>query len=346
MTEALKVTIKKKKNELTTAVVILNWNGKTLLEKFLPSIVRYSEGATVYVVDNASTDDSIAYISETFPSVHIIRNTSNGGYAKGYNDALAQLSEDIFVLLNSDIEVTENWLPPVLEAFKTDDQLVAAQPKILDVNQKTHFEYAGAGGGFIDKLGYPYCRGRIFNTIEKDLGQYNDNANIFWATGACLFVTRHAFASVKGFDEDFFAHQEEIDLCWRLQSKGGRIKYIGNSTVFHLGGATLEAANPRKTFYNFRNTLFVLLKNVNGCQVYWLIFLRLLLDGLAAIQFLFQGKIKHLFAIFTAHISFYRHFPKFIKKRKLWKSNIQYYSINSVVWSYYIRGKKTSTALP
>ena len=330
---------------MTVAVVILNWNGKALLEQFLPSVVQYSQEATIYVADNASTDDSLAFVSDNFPTVRIIRNTSNGGYAKGYNDALATLSEDIFVLLNSDVEVTKNWLAPMLAAFKADNQLVAAQPKILDFKKKTHFEYAGAAGGFIDKLGYPYCRGRVFNAIEEDLGQYNDTTTIFWATGACLFVTRHAFAAVQGFDEDFFAHQEEIDLCWRLQSKGGIIMYVGASTVFHVGGATLGAANPKKTFYNFRNTLFLLLKNVAGPGVWGIIVLRMLLDGLAGIQFLFQGKVTHVFAIFTAHLSFYRKLPKFLKKRKIWKSRVRYYTLNSLVWSHYIRGKKTSITL-
>ena len=229
---------------MTTAVVILNWNGKALLEQFLPSVVQYSKGATVYVADNASTDDSISFVSRAFPSVKIIRNTENGGYAKGYNDALALLTEDIFVLLNSDVEVTEHWLEPILSEFKKDDQLVAAQPKILDYKDKSKFEYAG----------------RIFSTIEEDAGQYDDIRPIFWATGACLFITSHAFKQVNGFDEDFFAHQEEIDLCWRLQSLGGTIKYIGASKVYHVGGATLGAANPQKTFYNFRNTFLALVK--------------------------------------------------------------------------------------
>ncbi|MFT7627904.1 MAG: GT2 family glycosyltransferase, partial [Ulvibacter sp.] len=217
---------------MNVAVVILNWNGKKLLQQFLPSVVKYSKEATVYVADNASTDDSISFISENFPTVKIIKNKSNGGYAKGYNDALRSLSEDIFVLVNSDVEVTENWLGPVLNEFKNDAKLVSAQPKILDFNNKDYFEYAGAAGGFIDKYGYPFCRGRIFDTLEKDEGQFDDVKEIFWATGACLFIRKSAFQEVDGFDEDFFAHQEEIDLCWRLLSKGGTIKYVGASSVF------------------------------------------------------------------------------------------------------------------
>ncbi|MEL6812617.1 MAG: glycosyltransferase family 2 protein, partial [Bacteroidota bacterium] len=253
---------------MSIAIVILNWNGRTLLEQFLPSVVRFSEGATIYVADNASSDTSVNFLRENYPGIKIIQNKTNGGYAKGYNDALRELSEDLFVLLNSDVEVSKDWLLPVLLEFNRDQELVAAQPKILDFKNKSLFEYAGAAGGYMDKLGYPYCRGRIFNTLEKDEGQYDDITPIFWASGACLFVKRSAFWEAGGFDEDFFAHQEEIDLCWRLQAKGGTIKYIGSSKVFHVGGATLTAADPKKTFFNFRNTLLTLIKNVKGTRVW------------------------------------------------------------------------------
>ena len=325
---------------MTVAVVILNWNGKALLEQFLPSVVRYSQGATVYVADNASTDDSIAFVSKNFPTVQIIRNTENGGYAKGYNDALAQLSEDIFVLLNSDVEVTENWIQPILSEFKKDATLVAAQPKILDFKNKTKFEYAGAAGGFIDKLGYPYCRGRIFSTLENDRGQYNNVQKIFWASGACLFVSSTAFKQVHGFDEDFFAHQEEIDLCWRMQQLGGVIKHVGQSAVYHVGGATLGAANPQKTFYNFRNTLLALVKNVKGSHVWWLIFQRMVWDGVAGIQFLMQGKFSHFFAILRAHYSFYGLLPRFLEKRKKWAAKNKYYKVSSIVREYFFKRNK------
>ena len=318
------------------AIVILNWNGKQLLEQFLPSVVKFSEEANIYVADNASIDDSVAFVTENFPGVIVIQNKTNGGYAKGYNDALSGLTEDLFVLLNSDIEVTAHWLAPIISAFEEDTSLVAAQPKILDYNNRSYFEYAGAGGGFIDALGYPYCRGRIFNTVEKDEGQYNDTIPIFWATGACLFVKKASFLEIGGFDEDLFTHQEEIDLCWRLQAKGGVIKYIGASSVYHIGGATLAAANPKKTFYNFRNSLLVLLKNVKGVKVWGLLFLRLILDGLAAFQFLFQGKTKHFVAVFKAHIGFYSLLPKFLKKRKLIASSFHYFTRKSVVWDYFI----------
>jgi len=322
------------------AIVILNWNGKQLLETFLPSVLSFSKEATVYVADNASTDDSVSFLTENFPEVNIIQNKTNGGYAKGYNEALKNLEEDILVLLNSDVEVTQNWLSPITEAFKTTPNLVAAQPKILDYKNKDYFEYAGAAGGYIDKLGYPFCRGRIFNTIEKDTGQYNDEKTIFWASGACLFIKKDAFEKANGFDEDFFAHQEEIDLCWRLQSNGGVIKYIGTSKVYHVGGATLATENPKKTFYNFRNTLLMLLKNIKGPKVFFILLIRMLLDGLAAIQFLIQGKFKHIGAIFKAHLSFYTLFYTFLKKRKLYASNFEYFNKKSVVWSYFARNKR------
>ena len=330
---------------MNLAIVILNYNGKALLEQFLPSVLEYSQQATVYVADNASTDGSVAYIKKHFSKVQLIINTQNGGYAKGYNDALAHLKEDVFVLLNSDVEVTQGWLTPIIEAFKATSNLVAVQPKILDFKNKDYFEYAGAGGGYIDALGYPYCRGRIFNTLEKDTGQYNDTRQIFWASGACLALKKEAFVKAKGFDEDLFAHQEEIDLCWRMQQQGGIIHYIEGSTVYHLGGATLAVENPKKTFYNFRNSLLVMLKNNNHAAVWAILFTRMLLDALAAWQFLVSGKPSHFFAVFKAHLSFYTLAPKFIKKRNKHAKKIGYYQIKSIVWMYFIRKKTTFIAL-
>lgn len=322
------------------AVVILNWNGKDLLEKFLPSVVEHSAGATIYVADNASTDNSVSYISEIFPTVKIIENKVNGGYSKGYNDALKNLTEDIFVLLNSDVEVTQNWLQPIVLEFKKNPSVTAAQPKVLDYKNKDYFEYAGAAGGFLDKYGYPFCRGRIFNNLEKDLGQYNYVAEIFWASGACLFVKAEAYWQVGGLDEDYFAHQEEIDLCWRLQSRGGKILFVGDSKVYHVGGATLDAINPQKTFYNFRNSLLNLFKNVDGAKVYFTILVRFVLDGVAGIQFLIKGKPKHCLAIIKAHLSFYGLVPKFISKRRKFASKIQYYKIKSIVFQHFIKNKR------
>lgn len=324
---------------MNVAVVILNWNGKQLLKQFLPSVMAYSKEANIYVADNASTDDSVAFVAEAFPSITIIQNKTNGGYSKGYNDALLGLSEELLVLLNSDVEVTEGWLEPIISAFKEDPKLVAAQPKILDYKNKDYFEYAGAAGGFIDALGYPYCRGRVFNKIEKDQGQYNDTIPIFWATGACLFVRNTAFWDAGSFDEDLFTHQEEIDLCWRLQAKGGIVKYIGTSTVYHVGGATMASAIPKKTYYNFRNSLLVLLKNAKGANVWVLLLLRLILDGLAGLQFLFQGKIAHCIAVIRAHFGFYRLFLKFLNKRRLYASNLPYFTVYSIVWRYFVLKK-------
>ena len=327
---------------MNVAVVILNWNGKKLLEQFLPSVISCSEKeATIYIADNASTDDSVSFVKNNFPFIKIIQNKTNGGYAKGYNDALEGLTEELFVLLNSDILVSKNWLTPIISEFKKDKNLVAAQPKILDYNNKSYFEYAGAGGGYIDRLGYPYCRGRIFNTLEKDKGQYDDITSIFWASGACFFVRKRAYKEIDGLDEIFFTHQEEIDLCWRLQLKGGTIKYIGKSTVYHIGGATLSSYNSKKTFYNFRNSLLMLLKNVGSSKIYLLLIIRLILDGLVGLQFLIQGKWKHSLAIIKAHFSFYRLIPTYLKKRNNNKTQFKYYHIKSIVWNYFIRKNRT-----
>ena len=321
------------------AVVILNWNGKALLEQFLPSVIDYSKDATIYVADNASTDNSVAFVKDQFPNVKIIENKINGGYAKGYNDALRFVDEDIFCLLNSDIEVTPNWLDPILDTFNTETETAIIQPKILDYKDKTKFEYAGAAGGFIDKYGYPYCRGRIFNTIETDTNQY-PNSNIFWASGACFFIRKQVFNQLNGFDESFFAHQEEIDLCWRAFNLNYKAKYVSESTVFHVGGATLNATNPKKTYLNFRNSLFNITKNASG-YLFSLIFTRLVLDGIAGIQFLFQLKIKHFFAILKAHFSFYFNLKKLLKQRKNLPQQKGYFSVKSIVYSYFIK-KKTN----
>ena len=321
------------------AVVILNWNGEKLLEQFLPSIVQYSQEADIYVADNASTDDSVSYLKSFFPTIKIIQNESNLGFAEGYNEALKQVDSDIFALVNSDIEVTENWLKPIIETFENEAKTAIIQPKLLDFKRKEYFEYAGAAGGFIDKFGYAYCRGRIFETLEKDNGQYDDNCEIFWASGACFFIRSSVFNELKGFDADFFAHQEEIDLCWRGFNKGYQTKYISQSVVYHVGGATLQQGNPKKTFLNFRNSLLMLLKNLPEKQLFPVIFTRFILDGIAGIQFLFQGKFNHFTAILKAHSSFYSLFFVHYKKRSVFQSE-KYYKIKSVVFQYYAKGGK------
>lgn len=320
------------------AIIILNWNGKDLLQKFLPSVVAHSQEASIYLADNASTDDSVAFVKANFPSINIIQNTSNGGYAKGYNDALKRIDAEFYCLLNSDVEVTADWLPPIIDTFKREKNTAIIQPKLLDYTTKVHFEYAGAAGGFIDKYAYPYCRGRIFNTIEKDLGQYGD-ASIFWASGACLFIRRTVFKELGGFDEAFFAHMEEIDLCWRAFNLGYDRKYVSTSTVYHVGGATLNTTNPKKTYLNFRNSLFTLTKNASG-NLLLLILTRLILDGLAAVKFLMELKLAHIFALLSAHFSFYGHLPSLLKQRKELEQHPDYYQTSSIVWAYYAKKRK------
>lgn len=313
-----------------------------MLEQFLPEIIRYSptEYTDIYVADNASTDDSIAFIKKNFVTIKIIQNTENWGFAKGYNLALNNLKADIFALVNSDIEVTPNWLEPIYNHFNENTSTAIIQPKILDFKKKTHFEYAGAAGGYIDKLGYPYCRGRIFNTLEKDNGQYDDTASIFWATGACLFIRSDVFRELGGFDTDFYAHQEEIDLCWRAKNLGYQIMYVGTSTVFHVGGATLDNFHWKKTFLNFRNSLYSITKNAPNNYLL-IIFQRLVLDGIAGIKFIFEGKPIHTLAIIKAHFSFYANFFRMKKKRKYTSQKRKdYFSEKSIVLNYFLKGKK------
>jgi GT2 family glycosyltransferase len=321
---------------MKVAVVILNWNGKQLLEQFLPSVVQYSKEATVYVADNASTDDSVAFVKDQFPEVSIVVNPTNTGYAGGYNDALQHIEADVYALVNSDIEVTENWLQPIIKAFQNEPTTAIIQPKILDYKNKDFFEYAGAAGGFIDQYGYPFCRGRIFNTLEKDLGQYDSNQEIFWASGACFFIRSNVYKELKGFDTSFFAHQEEIDLCWRAINKGHTIKYLFESKVFHVGGATLQQGNPKKTELNFRNSLLMLTKNLPEKVLFRVLFIRMILDGIAGIKFLFEGQPKHLVAVLKAHFSFYQMFAINYNKRGTYQQT-KYYFTKSIVLSYFIK---------
>jgi GT2 family glycosyltransferase len=317
----------------------LNWNGAKLLEQFLPSVVAYSEEATIYVADNASTDTSIEIIESKFPQITIIKNEGNYGFAKGYNIALQQVEEDYYALVNSDIEVTENWLAPILSIFDNEPNIGIIQPKILDYKNKAYFEYAGAAGGYIDQFGYPYCRGRMFDTLEKDQGQYNDDVDIFWASGACLFIRKDIYRKLNGFDDDFFAHQEEIDLCWRAFNLGYTARYTSKSVVYHVGGATLNEGNPRKTFLNFRNSLLMLTKNLPERKLFIILFLRLCLDGLAGIQFILKGKFKHCWAIVKAHFAFYGLINKNLKKRNS-KKRSDYYRSKSIVYQYFVKNGK------
>ncbi|MEN9656011.1 MAG: hypothetical protein RL311_950 [Bacteroidota bacterium] len=320
---------------MKVAVVILNWNGKRLLEQFLPSVVQFSPEATVYVADNASTDDSVAFVQANFPTVSIVVNATNTGYAGGYNESLQHIEADVYALVNSDIEVTENWLQPIIKTFQNETSTAIIQPKILDFKNKDYFEYAGAAGGFIDQYGYPFCRGRIFETVEKDIGQYDSNQEIFWASGACFFIRSAVYKELNGFDTSFFAHQEEIDLCWRATNKGYSIKYLFESKVYHVGGATLQQGNPKKTELNFRNSLLMLTKNLPKENLYKVLFIRMILDGVAGVKFLFEGQYKHLLAILKAHFSFYKLFSENYAKR----GDVQqtkYYFTESIVYSYFV----------
>jgi GT2 family glycosyltransferase len=321
---------------LKLAIVILNWNGQQLLENFLPSVVDYADGQDLYVIDNGSTDTSVLFLKQHYPTIQCIKLANNIGYTGGYNEGLKHINADVFCLLNSDIQVTKNWLKPIINTFENNINTAIIQPKILDYHHKNKFEYAGAGGGFMDQLGYPYCRGRIFHTLEEDHGQYNDQKEVFWASGACLFIRANVFNNLGGFDSCFFAHMEEIDLCWRAKNKGFKIEYTGASTVYHIGGASLNNSNPKKTYLNFRNSLYALVKNSQN-QLIIVVYLRLVLDGLAGLRFLFQGKFKHIIAIIKAHGSFYRALPQLIKLREQTiKTTPIKDLLPSIVWSHFI----------
>ncbi|UJF29199.1 glycosyltransferase family 2 protein [Kaistella sp. 97-N-M2] len=324
---------------MKAAIAILNWNGKNWLEKFLPNVIENSANAEIFVIDNASTDDSVSFLKERFPRVHLVVNDKNYGFAGGYNEGLRSIDSEIFCLLNSDVEVTENWIDPIISLFKKDPTIAAVQPKILDYNRKEYFEFAGAAGGFIDNLGFPYCRGRIFENIEKDLGQYNDEREIFWASGCCFFVRSQDFWAQNGFDARFFAHQEEIDLCWRFKNAGKKIFYTGKSTVYHVGGGTLNKQSPQKTFLNMRNNLSMLLKNMPVATLLWVIPVRLILDGFAGIYFGLQFGFSHFWAVLRAHGSWYAQSYGTMKLRG--KNQIKnYYGTKWLIFKHFLKISK------
>lgn len=329
------------------AVVILNWNGKDFLEKFLPSVTSYSNDFTeIIVADNASTDDSINFIKNNYPDIKLIINKKNYGFAKGYNEALKKVNAEYVVLLNSDVEVTPHWIEPVIELMDADKSIAACQPKIKDYNNKKYFEYAGAAGGFIDYLGYPFCRGRIFNHLEEDKGQYDDVTEIFWASGACMFVRMEYYNKIGGLDNHFFAHMEEIDLCWRLKNLGYKIMFTPYSTVYHVGGGTLNKIKPQKTYLNYRNNLFLLHKNLPKQTRTWTLFQRLVLDGVAGIKLLLEGKPKHTLAIIKAHIDFYKNIRQNKSKRQeITNPNLTGIYKKSVLVKSFIEKKHTYIAL-
>ncbi len=333
------------------AVVILNYNGRQYLEKFLPETIRYSFPHDVYVADNASTDGSVDLLKEKFPQVKVIVNDGNYGYAKGYNEALKHVEADYFVLLNNDVKVTEGWIGSTLSLLDHDPWIAACQPKIRDYYEPDHFEYAGAAGGFIDRYCYPFCRGRIFNTLEKDTEQYPDAMEVFWASGACLFVKSMAFWQAGGFDDTFFAHMEEIDLCWRLKNLNFKIYVQPASVVYHVGGGTLYKISSRKTFLNFRNNLSTLVKNHPPRKLLFKVLFRLVLDSLAALKFLFEGQPRHFLAVIRAHFAFYYRLPHIFRKRKEMKKMPGFRFETSgmydgnIVWEYYLRNKNIFTKL-
>ncbi|MBF0575891.1 glycosyltransferase family 2 protein [Dysgonomonas sp. GY617] len=330
------------------SVVILNWNGKHLLEQFLPSVVKYTDSniADIIVADNASSDDSISFIQENYPTLSIIRLSENFGYAEGYNQALKQIETEYSILLNSDVEATANWLAPMINFLDAHPNIVAVQPKILAQQNKNYFEYAGASGGFIDKYGYPFCRGRIFDSLEEDENQYDQPIDIFWASGACLVIRTKEYLKAGGLDASFFAHMEEIDLCWRLNARGLKVVCIPQSVVYHVGGATLAGENPKKTFLNFRNNLVMLYKNLDDKAFRKIYKVRFFLDYLAALQMILKGKTSSAKATHQAHIEF-----KKIKKNynslrdenlnKQTSENIKTIYPNSLLWQFYVKGHKT-----
>lgn len=330
-------------------IVILNWNGKEHLETYLPSVIAHSKEAEIVVIDNNSSDDSVEFLQKEYPYIQLLHNESNGGFAKGYNDGLKQIEGEFefYVLLNSDVEVTENWIQPIIELMDTDENIAACQPKILSYRQKNKFEHAGASGGYIDKNGYPFCRGRVFDDIEEDQNQYNSVEEIFWATGACMFIKSSTFHTMGGFDEDYFAHMEEIDLCWRMKLHGQKIMVNPNSMVYHLGGGTLNYKSPRKVYLNFRNSLFTLYKNYRGNYLFFKMLWRFFLDYIAFGAFVFNGELKASLQVLKAQFHFISKLKAMkVKRKNLFSSskgiepNKRGIYLKSVVFSRFVKFKK------
>ncbi|WP_201981815.1 glycosyltransferase family 2 protein [Hymenobacter rubidus] len=332
------------------AIVILNWNGAGFLRRFLPGVLTHADGARVLVADNASTDDSVELLARDFPTVELLLLDRNWGFCEGYNQALAQVDSPYFVLLNSDVEVTLGWLRPLRDLLEINPRIAAVQPKILAHADPTLFEYAGAGGGYLDKLAYPFCRGRLFDTLEKDLGQYNDARPVAWASGACLLLRRSAWLEMGGLEPAFFAHMEEIDFCWRLQNAGHEVWYHGGSVVQHVGGGTLPKTNPRKTYLNFRNGLALLYKNAAPGELYSSIFQRLVLDGVAGLRFLAGGQLRNFWAVLRAHFSFYGKLGYWQQRRQAARPHLRATEragvyAGSIVWAYFAKSKRKFSEL-
>jgi GT2 family glycosyltransferase len=328
------------------AIAILNYNGKNHLETFLPSVIQNSEQATIYVIDNASSDDSITFLNSNYPEIKIIENSANFGFAGGYNEGMKTINEELVVLLNSDVEVTKNWLNPLIESMNN-ASIAGCQPKIKSYLEREKFEHAGACGGFIDKNYFPFCRGRILNHIEIDKEQYDNPKNVFWVSGAAFMIRNSIFKERGGFDADFFAHMEEIDLCWRIQKSGKSFLVIPQSEVYHLGGGTLGYESPTKLYLNFRNNLYMIIKNHSG-YLFPKLFFRMVLDGLAGIKFLTEGKPRYCLVVFLAHMAIYANFTKFYRKRvelRKYKGKPKGIYQGSMIWATMIQGIKTFDSL-
>lgn len=324
------------------AVAILNWNGKSWLEKFLASVIDNSPEATVYVIDNASSDDSVQFLADKFPQTPIIQLSENYGFAEGYNKGFEQINAEYYILLNSDIQVGKNWISPVIAKMDADENLAACMPKIKSFYKPEYFEYAGAAGGFIDKYGYPFCHGRLFDTVEKDEGQYEQDCEIFWATGAALFVRSSVYKQLGGIDKDFFAHMEEIDFCWRVKNAGYSIQYIHNSEVYHVGGGSLPKENPFKTYLNFRNNLYLLHKNIPESQLHSILFKRRILDVFSWLNFVLHFDFKNAKEVIHAHKDYRNAIPMLNEKRKTIHQQIhkEMYQ-HSIVWEYFVKRTKS-----
>ncbi len=323
------------------AVVILNYNGRHFLEQFLPPLMAHSDQAQLIVADNASTDDSVAFMQQHYPHIRLIQLEVNHGFAGGYNEALKLIDTRYYAIINSDVEVSADWITHLYQFLHDHSDYSAVQPKIRAFHARDTFEYAGAAGGFVDSLGYPYCRGRLFDTLEKDTGQYDEIIDIDWASGACMLIRSEVFHSSGGFDAHFFAHMEEIDLCWRIRSAGWKLACVPDSVVYHVGGGTLHKSSPRKTFLNFKNGLSLLVKNLPARQLIWKLPVRLILDGIAAIKFALESSPTHLVAVLKAHWAFYSGFIRDFKKRDNTSSPRRI----SVLSAYFFKGKRTFTEL-
>lgn len=329
------------------AVIILNWNGKALLEQFLPSVLNHSmmDDCEIVLADNGSSDDSLNFVKQNFPQISRLALDKNYGFAEGYNKAIRMTNAEYVVLLNSDVETTPDWLTTLISFMDTHAEVAAVQPKIRAWREKDKFEYAGAGGGFLDALGYPFCRGRILDEVEVDCGQYEQPIPVFWATGACLCIRRNDYMEAGGLDADFFAHMEEVDLCWRLNARGRKVMCVPQSLVYHVGAASLQKENPRKTYLNFRNNWLMLYKNLPRRRLILILAFRYLLDGMAMVHLIVAGKFANAKAVFRAHVDFLKMLPNFKKKRKenQAKSSVQNISTQysgSILWNYYFRGRR------